>query len=111
MTGWDNRLNQDYDKKLSRWFSERLGARYTLLKALNMIRNNPAHDTKTPAGTWKNPVLEQEKPLTKSIEEYQDILYAKADKEGRTDFELGYRRGYEDALKAKFPTPTSEAGR
>jgi len=27
VTGWDNGLNQDYNKKLARWFSEKPNAR------------------------------------------------------------------------------------
>lgn len=29
-TGWDNGLCQDYDKKLGKWFANRLGARQQL---------------------------------------------------------------------------------
>ena len=29
-TGWDNGLNQDYDKKLGRWFADRMDARQTV---------------------------------------------------------------------------------
>ena len=33
-TGWNNGLNQDYDKKLGRWFAERPGARQQLKETL-----------------------------------------------------------------------------
>ena len=78
-----------------------------------MIRMNPAHDTKTPAGcidlrgetpttgTWKNPVLEQEKPLAKAIDEYKTT----------EAYKQGFNDGWNKAMNAKFPQPTSEFSR
>jgi len=36
VTGWDNGLCQDYDRKLFRWFASRIDARYQLRRALGI---------------------------------------------------------------------------
>jgi len=36
MSGWDNGLNQDYNRQLGAWFANRIDARYTLRKVFEM---------------------------------------------------------------------------
>lgn len=38
VTGWDNGLSQDYNKKLGQWFANRLGAREELRRTLKEIK-------------------------------------------------------------------------
>lgn len=78
MNGWDNGLNQDYCRELGRWFADRLGAREELRRTIDMIRNNPAHDTEHPAGTFVPkesivrhfPAFKQSKSLAQEVAEY-----------------------------------------
>lgn len=48
-TGWNNGLNQDYSKKLGKWFANRLGARQQLremygCEEMNLERCNGKYD-------------------------------------------------------------------
>jgi hypothetical protein len=41
VTGWDNGLSQDYDRKLGTWFADRLGAREQLRRDFPMTNKLP----------------------------------------------------------------------
>ena len=70
-TGWDNGLNQDYNRKLGGWFANRLGARQQLREMFNMsMHKSFRNDTQTPAGQ----VQLQGKTLQKEIEDYQQAM-------------------------------------
>ena len=61
-------LCQDLSKRLARWFSTRLDARYVIMSMHKSYRN----DTQTPAGQVKI----QGQVLHKEIEDYQQSLKA-----------------------------------
>ncbi len=64
-TGWDNGLNQDYDKKLAKWFSTRLGARYQLEITMNQ---------ETLDSTIARTIQRANPPLIMSLEDIANIL-------------------------------------
>jgi len=70
MTAESKFLCQDLNKKLARWFSTRMDARYVIMSMHKSFRN----DCSSPAGQ----VVVQGKPLQKEIEDYQQVLIAES---------------------------------
>lgn len=47
LTGWDNGLNQDYNRKLHKWFASRMDARHVLRQRYKEPTKNPHMETTT----------------------------------------------------------------
>lgn len=66
-----------------------------------MIRKHPRLDLENPPGQWVNPLFQQGKSIVQEIEEYKST----------EAYRKGFNDGWNKAMNAKFPQPTSEAGR